>query len=68
MGPLELEVLDANDAFYRAFTTRDADRMASLWAEDHPVACIHQDAQSAISTTSLFGIAVTCDIESHLVT
>jgi ketosteroid isomerase-like protein len=41
MGPTELEVLDANDAFYRAFTHRDADAMAALWAEDHPVACIH---------------------------
>jgi ketosteroid isomerase-like protein len=38
---IELEVLDANDAFYRAFAARDADAMAALWAEDHPVACVH---------------------------
>jgi ketosteroid isomerase-like protein len=41
MGRLELEVLDVNDAFYRAFAARDADAMGALWAEDHPVACIH---------------------------
>jgi ketosteroid isomerase-like protein len=41
MGPTELEVLDANDAFYRAFAARDADAMAALWAQDHPVACVH---------------------------
>lgn len=41
MGRTELEVLDANDAFYRAFAAHDATAMAALWAEDHPVACIH---------------------------
>ena len=41
MGRLELEVLDANDAFYRAFAAHDADAMAALWAEEHPVACVH---------------------------
>ncbi len=41
MGRTELEVLEANDTFYRAFTAHDAGAMASLWAEDHPVACIH---------------------------
>lgn len=41
MGRIELEVLDANDAFYRAFLARDGDAMAALWAEEHPVACIH---------------------------
>jgi ketosteroid isomerase-like protein len=41
MGRAELEVLEANDGFYRAFAARDADAMAALWAEDHPVACIH---------------------------
>ncbi len=37
----ELEVLEANEAFYRAFAARDFDGMASLWAERHPVACAH---------------------------
>jgi ketosteroid isomerase-like protein len=37
----ELEVLEANEAFYRAFAARDLDAMASLWAERHPVACSH---------------------------
>lgn len=31
----------ANDAFYRAFSLRDADAMDELWARAHPVACIH---------------------------
>jgi ketosteroid isomerase-like protein len=37
----ELDVLEANAAFYRAFARRDADAMAALWADVHPVACIH---------------------------
>jgi ketosteroid isomerase-like protein len=37
----ELEVLEANEAFYRAFAGHDFDAMASLWAERHPVACAH---------------------------
>ena len=34
-------VLAANLEFYRAFTTRDADAMDSLWAKRAPVACVH---------------------------
>ena len=41
MDARELEVLEANEAFYRAFDARDADAMERLWAERHPVACIH---------------------------
>jgi ketosteroid isomerase-like protein len=41
MDPHELEVLDANAAFYRAFAGRDAPAMERLWSERHPVACIH---------------------------
>jgi len=37
----EIEVLEANEAFYRAFTARDADAMAALWSRSAPVACIH---------------------------
>jgi ketosteroid isomerase-like protein len=37
----ERAVLDANDAFYRAFAERDVDAMEALWARDVPVACIH---------------------------
>lgn len=33
--------LFANDAFYLAFANRDADAMAAIWAEEHPVTCIH---------------------------
>lgn len=34
-------LLAANDAFYRAFSGRDAEAMAGLWARTVPVACIH---------------------------
>ncbi|HTN52425.1 MAG TPA: nuclear transport factor 2 family protein [Anaeromyxobacter sp.] len=37
----ELDVLEANAGFYQAFAARDATAMARLWAERHPVACIH---------------------------
>lgn len=41
MDATELEVLEANAAFYRAFADRDADAMDRLWSERHPVACLH---------------------------
>jgi hypothetical protein len=34
-------VIDANHAFYRAFTGRDLNAMDLLWARRAPVACIH---------------------------
>lgn len=34
-------LLAANEAFYDAFDSGDTDGMAALWAEKHPVACIH---------------------------
>jgi hypothetical protein len=37
----ELDVLEVNEAFYRAFAGRDAGAMDGLWAIGHPVACIH---------------------------
>jgi ketosteroid isomerase-like protein len=41
MALIELEVLEANEAFYRAFARRDLAAMTRLWAEHHPVACVH---------------------------
>jgi ketosteroid isomerase-like protein len=38
---LELEALEANQAFYRAFSGRDLASMEALWAERHPVSCVH---------------------------
>lgn len=38
---LELEVLEVNQAFYRAFTARDLPALEALWAQRAPVACIH---------------------------
>jgi len=34
-------VLEANEAFYRAFNAKDPDAMDAAWAADHEVACIH---------------------------
>jgi ketosteroid isomerase-like protein len=41
MTATNLDVLEANEAFYRAFASRDIVAMARVWAERHPVACIH---------------------------
>lgn len=41
MTTTHLEVLEANEAFYRAFAAHDARAMGPVWAERHPVACIH---------------------------
>jgi ketosteroid isomerase-like protein len=38
---IEGSVLAANEAFYAAFNARDLDAMASLWARQSPVACVH---------------------------
>jgi ketosteroid isomerase-like protein len=37
----DIEVLEANEAFYRAFTARDLTAMDAAWARRAPVACIH---------------------------
>jgi hypothetical protein len=34
-------VLEANEAFYRAFNQKDPDAMDAAWAAGHEVACIH---------------------------
>jgi hypothetical protein len=34
-------VLEANEAFYRAFNAKDPDAMDVAWAAEHEVACIH---------------------------
>ena len=36
-----IEVLEANEAFYRAFAARDVPAMEALWAVHAPVACVH---------------------------
>jgi ketosteroid isomerase-like protein len=41
MNAIALEVLEANEAFYRAFVARDAQAMEALWAARLPVACAH---------------------------
>jgi ketosteroid isomerase-like protein len=37
----ELEVLEANAAFYAAFRGRDMTAMAAIWSREHLVACAH---------------------------
>ena len=37
----DVEVLEANEAFYRAFSGRDLPAMEAAWARQAPVACIH---------------------------
>jgi hypothetical protein len=39
--PRTAAVLEANDAFYRAFNAKDPDAMDAAWAAEHEVACIH---------------------------
>jgi ketosteroid isomerase-like protein len=34
-------VLEANEAFYRAFNAKDPEAMHAAWAAEHEVACIH---------------------------
>ena len=41
MSPDEIEILDANTAFYAAFAARDLSALEALWARRAPVACLH---------------------------
>jgi hypothetical protein len=41
MPPHDIEVLDANSAFYRAFSSRDLEAMDCLWSRRTPVMCVH---------------------------
>jgi ketosteroid isomerase-like protein len=41
MPPHDIEVLDANSAFYRAFSARDLAAMDALWSLRTPVICVH---------------------------
>jgi ketosteroid isomerase-like protein len=41
MSRSEIEVLEANTAFYAAFAAGDVAAMEALWAREAPVACVH---------------------------
>lgn len=43
------KLLFANDAFYNAFSSRDAGAMDGLWAHQTPVTCIHPGWQALTS-------------------
>ncbi|MEQ8331669.1 nuclear transport factor 2 family protein [Nisaea sp.] len=49
MRARQTDILIRNEAFYTAFTTRDLTAMASLWASEMHVSCIHPGG------TPLFG-------------
>jgi ketosteroid isomerase-like protein len=51
----EIEVLEANDAFYRAIAARDADAMGALWSRQAPVACIHPGWDALDGRTEVLG-------------
>jgi ketosteroid isomerase-like protein len=42
---VEAAVLEANEAFYRAFSRGDYPAMNELWAKEAPVACLHPGAR-----------------------
>ncbi len=42
----EQDILEANDAFYRAFRDQDIALMDDVWAEEHGVVCIHPGWQA----------------------
>ena len=48
-------LLAANAAFYTAFRSRDFAAMASLWAEDDMISCIHPGWPSLIGRTAVVG-------------
>lgn len=41
MGSSELDVLEANNAFYDAFARRDGEAMGRVWSEKAPLVCVH---------------------------
>jgi ketosteroid isomerase-like protein len=51
----ELEVLEANEAYYRAFSTRDVSAMEALWSRHAPVACVHPGWDTLDGRTEVLG-------------
>lgn len=49
----EVAVLEANRAFYRAFSDCDFDAMSRLWAERAPIACIHPGLQPLVGRSAV---------------
>ncbi len=52
---IEAEVLEANAAFYRAFSDGDYSAMNGVWAEGAPVACFHPGARGLFGRTAVLG-------------
>ena len=49
----ELEVEQANQAFYRSFESLDIGRMESIWATDEFVKCIHPNWEACIGWSAV---------------
>lgn len=49
------QALFANDAFYLAFSQRDADAMAALWAEQATVSCVHPGWPALVGREEVLG-------------
>ena len=50
------KLLFANDAFYNAFSSRDAAAMEQVWASQSPVTCIHPGWQALTSRAEVFEV------------
>jgi ketosteroid isomerase-like protein len=48
-------ILAANAAFYAAFATANADAMATVWAEDDNVSCIHPGWPAIVGRLAVLG-------------
>ena len=51
----EREVLAANEAFYAAFSRRDAEAMDALWAREAQVACLHPGWEPLVGREAVVG-------------
>jgi ketosteroid isomerase-like protein len=51
----EAAILGANAAFYAAFSSRDAEAMARLWAEDDMISCIHPGWPAIVGRAAVVG-------------
>lgn len=70
MDAKAMEVLEANEAFYRAFARRDVLAMGRVWAERRSVVCIHPgwdllDGRESVmeSWTRIFGSGNAPDVK-----
>jgi ketosteroid isomerase-like protein len=51
----EIGVLEANQAFYRAFRAGDVAAMSEVWAQRAPTACIHPGLPPLVGRSAILG-------------